>query len=70
MPNTFHVSMYVRDLDAAIERYRKILGAEPNRIDALNPRRQRIDPRVARRVVMRHQRTISAPPNVTTKLAR
>jgi catechol 2,3-dioxygenase-like lactoylglutathione lyase family enzyme len=32
MTNTFHVSMYVQDLDAAIERYRKILGAEPAKV--------------------------------------
>jgi len=32
MANTFHVSMYVQDLDAAIERYRKILGAEPAKV--------------------------------------
>jgi len=32
MPNTFHVSMYVADLDAAIERYRKILGVEPAKV--------------------------------------
>ena len=24
--NTFHVALYVRDLDAAIARYRKLLG--------------------------------------------
>jgi catechol 2,3-dioxygenase-like lactoylglutathione lyase family enzyme len=32
MANTFHVSMYVRDLDAAVGRYRKILGAEPAKV--------------------------------------
>ena len=32
MPNTFHISMYVRDLDAALERYRKILGTEPAKV--------------------------------------
>jgi catechol 2,3-dioxygenase-like lactoylglutathione lyase family enzyme len=32
MANTFHVSMYVRDLDTAVERYRKILGAEPAKV--------------------------------------
>jgi catechol 2,3-dioxygenase-like lactoylglutathione lyase family enzyme len=32
MANTFHVSMYVQDLDAAIARYRKILGAEPAKV--------------------------------------
>jgi len=32
MANTFHVSMYVRDLDAAVEQYRKILGAEPAKV--------------------------------------
>jgi catechol 2,3-dioxygenase-like lactoylglutathione lyase family enzyme len=32
MANTFHVSMYVADVDAAVERYRKILGAEPAKV--------------------------------------
>ena len=32
MANTFHVSMYVRDLDAAVDRYRKILGTEPAKV--------------------------------------
>ncbi len=32
MGNTFHVSMYVQDLEAAVERYRKILGAEPAKV--------------------------------------
>ena len=27
--NTFHVALYVRDLDAAVARYRKLLGQEP-----------------------------------------
>ena len=30
--NTFHVSLYVRDLAAATERYRKILGVEPAKV--------------------------------------
>src|SRR5687768_9027439 len=30
--NTFHVALYVRDLDAAIARYRKILGQEPAKV--------------------------------------
>jgi catechol 2,3-dioxygenase-like lactoylglutathione lyase family enzyme len=30
--NTFHVALYVKDLDAAIERYRKILGREPAKV--------------------------------------
>ena len=30
--NTFHVALYVEDLDAAIARYRKILGQEPSKI--------------------------------------
>jgi catechol 2,3-dioxygenase-like lactoylglutathione lyase family enzyme len=30
--NTFHVALYVEDLDAAIARYRKILGQEPAKI--------------------------------------
>jgi catechol 2,3-dioxygenase-like lactoylglutathione lyase family enzyme len=32
MANTFHVSMYVRDLDAALDRYRRILGIEPAKV--------------------------------------
>ena len=32
MANTFHVSMYVKDLDAALARYRKILGTEPAKV--------------------------------------
>ena len=32
MANTFHVSMYVKDLDAALERYRKLLGTEPAKV--------------------------------------
>ena len=27
--NTFHVALYVKDLDAAVARYRKLLGQEP-----------------------------------------
>ena len=30
--NTFHVALYVSDLDAAIERYRKLLGQEPAKV--------------------------------------
>jgi catechol 2,3-dioxygenase-like lactoylglutathione lyase family enzyme len=30
--NTFHVALYVSDLDAAIARYRKLLGQEPAKI--------------------------------------
>src|SRR2546427_237811 len=30
--NTFHVALYVEDLDAAIARYRKILGQEPAKV--------------------------------------
>jgi catechol 2,3-dioxygenase-like lactoylglutathione lyase family enzyme len=30
--NTFHVALYVRDLDAAIARYRKIFGQEPAKV--------------------------------------
>jgi len=32
MANTFHVSMYVKDLDLALARYRKILGTEPAKV--------------------------------------
>jgi lactoylglutathione lyase len=30
--NTFHVALYVKDLDAAIARYRKLLGREPAKV--------------------------------------
>ena len=30
--NTFHVALYVGDLDAAIARYRKLLGQEPAKV--------------------------------------
>src|SRR5439155_119534 len=30
--NTFHVALYVEDLDAAIARYRKLLGQEPAKV--------------------------------------
>ena len=30
--NTFHVSLYVDDIDASVERYRKILGLEPAKV--------------------------------------
>jgi catechol 2,3-dioxygenase-like lactoylglutathione lyase family enzyme len=30
--NTFHVALYVADLDAAIARYRKVLGLEPAKV--------------------------------------
>jgi catechol 2,3-dioxygenase-like lactoylglutathione lyase family enzyme len=30
--NTFHVALFVRDLDAAIDRYRRILGLEPAKV--------------------------------------
>ena len=30
--NTFHLALYVGDLDAAIARYRKILGQEPSKV--------------------------------------
>jgi catechol 2,3-dioxygenase-like lactoylglutathione lyase family enzyme len=29
---TFHVALYVRDLDAAVEKYRKLLGQEPAKV--------------------------------------
>jgi catechol 2,3-dioxygenase-like lactoylglutathione lyase family enzyme len=32
MANTFHVSLYVRDLDVALAKYRKILGIEPAKV--------------------------------------
>ena len=30
--NTFHVALYVKDLDAAIARYTKVLGVEPAKV--------------------------------------
>ena len=30
--NTFHVALYVEDLDAAVSRYRKLLGQEPAKV--------------------------------------
>jgi catechol 2,3-dioxygenase-like lactoylglutathione lyase family enzyme len=30
--NTFHVALYVQDLDAAVARYRKLLGQEPAKV--------------------------------------
>lgn len=30
--NTFHVSLYVDDVDAAVDRYRKIFGVEPAKV--------------------------------------
>src|SRR3989442_13469080 len=30
--NTFHVALYVEDLDASIARYRKILGQDPSKV--------------------------------------
>jgi catechol 2,3-dioxygenase-like lactoylglutathione lyase family enzyme len=30
--NTFHVALYVRDLDAAVAQYRKLLGQEPAKV--------------------------------------
>src|SRR5947199_9152768 len=30
--NTFHIALHVKDLDAAIARYRKLLGIEPAKV--------------------------------------
>lgn len=30
--NTFHVALYVDDLDAAVARYRKLFGQEPAKV--------------------------------------
>jgi catechol 2,3-dioxygenase-like lactoylglutathione lyase family enzyme len=46
MANTFHVSMYVEDLDAAVERYRKILGAEPAKVRPGYAKFELVDPPV------------------------
>lgn len=32
MPNTFHVSVYVRSIPEAVEHYRKLLGIEPAKV--------------------------------------
>ena len=32
MPNTFHVALYVQDIDAAVARYTKLLGQEPAKV--------------------------------------
>ncbi len=32
MPNTFHVAVYVEDIPAAVEQYRKMLGVEPAKV--------------------------------------
>lgn len=32
--NTFHVALYVEDIDAAVAEYRKILGVEPAKVKA------------------------------------
>jgi catechol 2,3-dioxygenase-like lactoylglutathione lyase family enzyme len=32
MPNTFHVALYVEDIDAAVARYRTLLGQEPAKV--------------------------------------
>ena len=34
MANAFHVSLYVRSIPEAVERYRRILGAEPAKLRA------------------------------------
>jgi catechol 2,3-dioxygenase-like lactoylglutathione lyase family enzyme len=46
MANTFHVSMYVDDLDAALDRYRKILGIEPAKVRAGYAKFELADPPV------------------------
>jgi catechol 2,3-dioxygenase-like lactoylglutathione lyase family enzyme len=32
MANTFHVAIYVQDIPAAVEQYRRLLGAEPAKV--------------------------------------
>jgi catechol 2,3-dioxygenase-like lactoylglutathione lyase family enzyme len=32
MSNTFHVAIYVQDIPAAVEQYRRILGIEPAKV--------------------------------------
>src|SRR5262249_31493843 len=44
--NTFHVALYVADLDAAIARYRKLLGHEPAKVRHDYAKFELVDPPV------------------------
>ena len=44
--NTFHVALYVKDLDAAVERYRKLLGQEPAKVRRDYAKFEIVDPPV------------------------
>ena len=44
--NTFHVALYFKDLDAAIERYQKILGIEPAKVRKDYAKFELVDPPV------------------------
>ena len=44
--NTFHVSLYVDDIDAAVDRYRKILGVEPAKVRHDYAKFELVDPPV------------------------
>jgi len=46
MANTFHVSMYVEDLEAALERYRRIFGVEPAKVRPGYAKFELVDPPV------------------------
>lgn len=46
MANTFHVSVYVRSIPEAVERYRKILGIEPAKVRADYAKFELADPPV------------------------
>src|SRR5262245_28289475 len=44
--NTFHVALYVEDLDAAVARYRKLLGQEPAKVRHDYAKFELVDPPV------------------------
>jgi len=44
--NTFHVALYVEDLDAAVTRYRKLLGQEPAKVRHDYAKFELVDPPV------------------------
>jgi catechol 2,3-dioxygenase-like lactoylglutathione lyase family enzyme len=49
--NTFHVSLYADDIDAAVARYRKILGIEPAKVHHDYAKFEIVDPPVILSVV-------------------
>lgn len=44
--NTFHVSIYVKDIPTAVEQYKKILGLEPAKVKADYAKFELVDPPV------------------------